>query len=101
MPSLSTASGSGFWLSPEMPCSSASTSSCDRTCWFTGNLRGRRRQASSSLDDEVGEVHGADRRLVFGGAVVGRGVGLGVDGVAQRLDRGGADLAGQLHLALV
>ncbi len=39
-----------------MPCSSASTSSCDRICWFI-----RR-----SLDDEVGEVHArCTRRRVF------------------------------------
>src|SRR5436305_13800365 len=37
-----------------MPWSSASTSSCERICWFMG----------WSLDDEAREVHVADRALV-------------------------------------
>src|SRR6478736_8702197 len=55
MPTDVSSSCSSFWLSPVMPCSSASTSSCERICWFI--------ECWLSLDDEVGEVHGGHRQL--------------------------------------
>src|SRR5687767_9519201 len=68
MPPTCSSSCSSFWLSPVMPCNSASTSSCERICWFMA-WRLRRSGDDRSLDDEVGEVHGLDR-VVHGRAAL-------------------------------
>src|SRR5574343_303320 len=77
MPPTFSSSASSFWLSPVMPWSSASTSSCERICWFIVRLC---RARPASLDDEVGEVDVVDRAhdrgffllLLFLGRLVGR-----------------------------
>src|SRR4051794_40999547 len=101
MPVADTSSCSSFWLSPVMPCSSASTSSCERICWFIA-LGGSR-----LLDDEVREVHGRHRqrlgaplllllRLVAVGLLV---VLVVVDVVAHRARGFAPHLLGELVLA--
>src|SRR5262245_52609056 len=101
-----TSSSSSFWLSPVMPCNSASTSSCERICWFMGWARSCRRRPTS-LDDEGGVVHVRDRVVHRGLALLlaflrlGRLVGvLVLDLDAQRQHGLAHHFLGELNLAV-
>src|SRR5574337_1128867 len=101
----SAASASGVDVAVARPCSSASTSSCDRICCVMLGTRSARR----SLDDEARELHRADRvdrrrgllaLALLRGRFVARVLRRVVDRDAQRAQRLAPDLPRELVLAL-